>query len=257
MNELVTGSLTPTSIKEAMEYAEHISKSDLIPKDYQGKPGNILVAMQWGMEIGLKPLQGLQSIAVINGRPTLWGDAALALVKASPLCESVDETESNATKGVCRVKRKGEPEHVQEFTVEDAKRAGLWGKAGPWTTYPARMLLMRARSWALRDKFTDVLRGLAIYEEIRDIEPVDITPKKVDPVAIAMVAQQIAIKEQDPEERDKLNADLDAVADNGVDALKKAWKALKPEQRALLGGALSESVKARAIRADEFLAREE
>lgn len=245
MSDLVAGSMGP-SLDEAMKYAAELAKSDMIPKDYINKPGNILVAMQWGSEIGLKPLQAMQSIAVINGRPTLWGDNALALVLASPLCEYVDESESDATHGICRVKRRGDTEHVQIFTVEDAKKAGLWGKAGPWTTYPARMLKMRARAWALRDKFPDVLRGLGIAEEVRDTE-IDITPRRENPVAIA----QQAIATEDNDERERLIADLDAVADNGSEALKAAWEALKPEQRKLHGG-LSKSTKARAVKADEF-----
>lgn len=247
MNELTTGAFSPKSLQEAMEFADLISKSNMIPKDYVNNPGNILVAMQWGMEIGLHPLQGLQSIAVINGRPTLWGDAALALVLASPVCEYVDESASDATHGICEVKRRGEAAHVQVFTVEDAKKAGLWGKAGPWTTYPARMLIMRARSWALRDKFTDVLRGLALTEEIRDIEPVDITPKPIreNPIAIA----QAAISTEDSEERERMIADIDAVADLGTEALKAAWQTLTPELRKMHGG-LSDATKERAKKAD-------
>lgn len=251
MNDIVTSAFTPKSIQEALDFAEQISKSNMIPKEYINNPGNILVAMQWGMEIGLHPLQGLQSIAVINGRPTLWGDAAIALVRASLVCEYVDESASDATHGVCEVKRRGEAAHVQVFTVEDAKKANLWGKAGPWTQYPARMLLMRARSWALRDKFADVLRGLSIAEEIRDIEPVDITPRPARENAIAIAQQTVAT--ENTEERDRLIADLDAVADNGLEALKTAWDGLSKEQKKLHGG-LSDSTKQRAIQANKFLA---
>lgn len=254
MNDIVAGAFSPKSLKEAMEFATEIAKSSMIPKEYINNPGNILVAMQWGMEIGLHPLQGLQSIAVINGRPTLWGDAAIALVRASTVCEYVDESASDATHGICRVKRRGEEEHIQVFTIDDAKKAGLWGKAGPWTTYPARMLIMRARSWALRDKFADVLRGLQIAEEVRDIEPIDITPKQVreNPVAIA----QRAVTIEDSEERQRLIADMDAVADNGTEALRKAYKALDEQQRAIYGTP-SESTLSRAKQADSFLEQQE
>tara|TARA_R110002020_G_scaffold37892_1_gene114463 strand:- start:30 stop:494 length:465 start_codon:yes stop_codon:yes gene_type:complete len=50
-----------------------------------------------------------------------------------------------------------------------AKKAKLWGKPGPWTQYPARMLQVRARAMALRDQFADVLSGIHIGEEVRDI----------------------------------------------------------------------------------------
>ena len=53
--------------------------------------------------------------------------------------------------------------------MEDAKRAGLYGKQGPWQQYPKRMLQMRARAWALRDVFPDVLRGVHVAEEAQDL----------------------------------------------------------------------------------------
>lgn len=139
-----------------------------MPKDFKGKPANCLIAMQWGAELGLKPLQSLQNLAVINGRPALWGDAVIALVLASPLCEYVTEEDDGET-AVCRVKRKGAPEQVRTFSTEDAKRAGLLGKQGPWTQYPKRMRQMRARAFALRDVFPDVLRGMPVAEELQDM----------------------------------------------------------------------------------------
>lgn len=168
-------SLAPQSMEEAFRFAEMLSKSNLVPKDFANNAGNILVAVQWGAELGLQPMQAMQNIAVINGRPSLWGDSVIALAKASPLCEYVSETvdENGAT---CKVKRKGEPEQVRYFTVEDAKKAGLWGKQGPWTSYPKRMLQMRARSWALRDVFPDVLRGMPVAEELMDMTEKDVTP---------------------------------------------------------------------------------
>jgi len=168
-------SLAPQSMEEAFRFAEMLSKSNLVPKDFANNAGNILVAVQWGAELGLQPMQAMQNIAVINGRPSLWGDSVIALVKASPLCEYVTESvdDSGAT---CKVKRKGEPEQVRYFTVDDAKKAGLWDKQGTWTQYPKRMLQMRARSWALRDVFPDVLRGMPVAEELMDMPEKDVTP---------------------------------------------------------------------------------
>lgn len=167
-----TGILNPTTLAEALQMAEVISKSSIVPKDYQGNPGNVLVAIQWGMEIGLPPLQAMQNIAVINGRPSLWGDALLALCKASPLCEYITETMDGDT-AICAAKRRGDPHPVvREFSVEDAKKAALYGKQGPWQQYPKRMLQMRARGYCLRDAFPDVLKGMAVAEEESDREVV-------------------------------------------------------------------------------------
>lgn len=160
--------LSPQSFDQAMTFASMLAESDLVPKDFKGKPGNCLIAMQWGSELGLKPLQAIQNIAPINGRPTLWGDAMLALVRSSPLCESVVEGWHADGTAFCRVKRRGEQEQERTFSDEDAKLAGLLGKAGPWTTNRKRMKQLRARAFALRDVFTDVLRGMAMAEEVMD-----------------------------------------------------------------------------------------
>ncbi len=162
-------SLTPRNLEEALKFADIMSKSDLVPRDFRDKPGNILVAIQKGLEIGLSPMAALESIAVINGRASLWGDALLGLVQVSPQYEWHNEAESVPTKGVCIVKRKGHEPHRVEFSIEDAKRAGLLGKSGPWQQYTARMLTLRARAFALRDKFADVLKGLSMAEEALDI----------------------------------------------------------------------------------------
>ncbi len=161
-------SLAPKDLDEAMRFADMLANSSIVPKDYISKPGNCLVAIQWGMELGLQPMQAMQSIAVINGRPSLWGDAMLALVKAHSAFEWIKE-ECDGNSATCTVKRRGEPEVSQVFTMEDAKRAGLTGKQGPWTQYPKRMLQMRARGFALRDAFPDALRGVISAEEARDM----------------------------------------------------------------------------------------
>ncbi|WP_180176879.1 transcriptional regulator [Acinetobacter sp. YH12039] len=177
MNALVqnTGFLTPTNLQEAMQIADLLANSEIVPKDYQKKPGNILVAMQWGAEIGLQPLQAMQNIAVINGRPSLWGDAVLALVRSSGLLEQFEETQTDDV-ATCIVKRKGQKSVTKTFSKEDAKRAGLLSKAGPWSQYPRRMMQMRARGYALRDEFTDILKGFGVAEEERDKE-IDVTPE--------------------------------------------------------------------------------
>lgn len=237
MSEIVAtaSDLSPRNLQEAMEFAGHLADSSIVPKDFMGKPGNVLVAIQWGMELGLKPMQAMQNIAVINGRPSLWGDAVLALVLASPACEYVNEYEENGT-AVCVVKRRGHDEHVERFGDADAQKAGLSGKQGPWTQYPKRMKKMRARAFALRDKFADVLKGIPVTEELQDyadrVER-DITPR-ARPAEIAAAALP------QPAERDtrldNLIADLELVArEGGAEPLADAWGRLTKEDRRAIG----------------------
>ena len=158
------GGLALQSFDDAFKFARMVSASEFAPKDFRGKPESCMLAIQHGSEVGLSPMQSLQSIAVINGRPTIWGDAALALVLSSPVCEYVreyTEGEGDGLVAVCEAKRKGYPAPtVVLFSVADAKKAGLWGKSGPWSQYSSRMLTLRARGFALRNAFADALRGL-------------------------------------------------------------------------------------------------
>lgn len=163
----------PQSVEQIEMLAKIIARSDLAPKDYRGKPENTMVAIMMGQEIGVSPMQAVQGIAVINGRPSVWGDLLLALCRAHPQCQGIDESleydnAGNVVAAICRAQRNG---HQQErrFSVEDAKRAGLWTKDGPWKQYPNRMLQMRARGFCLRDVFADALRGLASAEEQGDV----------------------------------------------------------------------------------------
>ena len=197
------------TMADAMKFGEMVAASDFAPKDFRGKPASCVLAIQAGAEIGLSPMQALQSIAVVNGRPSIFGDAALAVVKASPVCEYVTESvdgDGEQLVATCTAKRRGYPQPtVVKFTVADAKKAGLWGKPGPWTQYPRRMLQMRARGFALRDAFPDALRGMVTAEEAQDYptsvvtaEPVVVRPKfdtpatqpeeRADPYAVAQAA---------------------------------------------------------------------
>lgn len=169
MSKLTT--LEPKSLTEAMEFSEVLSKSGMVPEHYRAKPANVLVAIQWGYELGLAPMQALQNISVINGRPSIWGDAMLALVKAHPMFRGVHEQLEGDT-AVCEVKREmanGEIETTRAtFSIAEAQKAGLTNKRGPWQSYPNRMLKLRARGFALRDAFPDAIKGLITTEEAND-----------------------------------------------------------------------------------------
>jgi len=157
---------------DAMRFATMVAGSEFAPKDFKGKPESCFLAMQHGAEVGLSPMQAVQNIACINGRPSIWGDAALALCLGSAVCDFVQESiegEGDSMVAVCHAARRGaDKATTARFSVADAKKAGLWAKTGPWSQYPKRMLQLRARGFALRDAFPDVLKGLVTAEEAQD-----------------------------------------------------------------------------------------
>jgi hypothetical protein len=154
---------------------------------------DLFYVIEMGDSVGLSAPQAIQSIASINGKPSLWGDGLLAVVRNSRECESIREEtkgtiEDGDAEAVCITKRRGEDEVARTFSLADATRAGLYpakdrngnlSTSSPWAKYPMRMLQMRARAWCLRDVYADVLRGFSSAEEQQDIQyanVVDITP---------------------------------------------------------------------------------
>ena len=205
--------IVPSNMDDLFRFAKAVSVSGLAPKGIESAEA-IFVALEMGLEVGLPMMAALQNIAVINGRPTIWGDAQLAVVRGTGELTLFEEwyeeggkrlarnpaTFTDATTAVCRVQRAGYEAAETAFSVADAKRANLWGKAGPWSQYPARMLRFRARSFGLRDQFGDALRGLRTAEEVMD-DPVEIA-RNVTPKAPLFTAPQVEAapaQQPDPE----------------------------------------------------------
>jgi len=167
--------IVPKGFEESERLAKYLHKSQWCPRTKDGpwSEADIFAAIQAGLELGISPMQALSGTAVINGKPGIYGDLALAVVLRSgmvedwyerPIKEALEKGE-----GYFKIKRKGRPTPTEVyFTISDAKTANLWGKQGPWTQYPGRMLQMRARAFALRDCFPDALKGMSIIEEVRD-----------------------------------------------------------------------------------------
>lgn len=162
--------IVPQTIEEVFRVATAVAKSGLAPPTMNSAE-KLTVAIMHGLEVGLPPMQAIQRIAVVNGRPTIWGDAIPALLQSRGF--RLQETmtgEGDARTAICRVIRPDGSTNEAQFSVADAKQAGLWGKVGPWKSYPDRMLKMRARGYAARDGAADALSGLYVTEEVQDEE---------------------------------------------------------------------------------------
>jgi hypothetical protein len=182
----VLAAFVPQDSAQLLKLADVLARSgDLVPKHFQGNAPAITAAIMRGMEVGLNPMQALSSIAVINGRATLWGDALPALVQRAGHHIDVDyEGQGDSLTAVATLTRSDGKKVVRRFGLADAKRAQLLGKPGPWQSYPQRMIAHRARSWAIRDGAADALMGLQVAEEVSDYGPDaarDVTPQEAAP----------------------------------------------------------------------------
>ena len=156
------------TVADMREIAAIMVQSGMCPDGYE-TPAQVFVGLQSGAEMGLKPMQALNSIAIIHGKPYLWGDAALAMVKQCGLLTNFRESvEGVGDAMIATVKSEREDKFRVEttFSVDDAKTAGLWGKTGSWKTHPKRMLKYKARAFNLRDNFPDILKGMHLQEEM-------------------------------------------------------------------------------------------
>tara|TARA_X000001382_G_scaffold36612_3_gene24221 strand:- start:241 stop:1215 length:975 start_codon:yes stop_codon:yes gene_type:complete len=222
---MTQGMLTPTTFEGAMQFSETMAQSSMVPKAFQGKPADILVAVQWGSEVGLPPLAALQNIAVINGKPSIYGDSLLALVTGHPEYGGHEETIARpdgdiiATCRIVRLVKGREVATERSFSQGDAQRAKLWNKPGPWTQYPKRMLQMRARSFAIRDAFPDAIAGISVAEEQTDVSMKDVTPSNpLDAIAPTVEEKLPAVKAH----TESIEVPDDAEVPNTIDVTPEA-----------------------------------
>lgn len=198
---LIAG-IIPQTIEEVFRLAKCIHASALAPAD-MNTPEKITVAIMTGLEIGLPPMFAIQKIAVINGRPSIWGDAVPALLwsKGFKLREWI-EGDGNDRIAHCEVTRPDGTKIERTYSVKQAVKAGLWqtqervkrkardggfyekDNDSPWFRFQERMLPMRARGYASRDGAADALSGLYLTEELQSAPMRDITPKQQDALEI-------------------------------------------------------------------------
>lgn len=198
------GFFQPKTLDELYRFSQYISKSEFVPKSLANKPVDervfsVFAAIQFGAELGLSPMASIQNISVVNGQPSTWGDVQLALVRASGLLEDFEESEAgkygeDSFEKICRVKRKGDKKDtIERFSIGDARKANLWGKSGTWSTHPKRMLKYKARAFALRDAFPDVLKGLHSAEEMEG-EILDVKSNPVPSTSFLEVLDAAEVK---------------------------------------------------------------
>lgn len=182
-----------------MQLASKLASSDLIPKSFRGKPQDLFICWAMGYQVGLTPEQSQQCIAVINGKPAMWGDDMLALCMAHKDFDDIIETPIVKNDSIigytCIVKRKGKADKESIFTMDMAKKAGLLAKGGVWNQYPERMLKLRARGFCLRDAFPDALKGIKPREEVEDYIDADYTVSNQKGSRTELLKQDILSKQ--------------------------------------------------------------
>lgn len=291
MNEVMTirqpmkGQVTaiiPQSIEDVFRVAKGVVLSGLAPEALVSKKSGdaavaaIAIAIMSGAELGLKPMVALRSFTVINGRPALYGDGLINVIRqsgrASYLRTGCDIRDGKMV-GWCEAKRSDtEEEKRVEFSQADAVRAGLWsdqpiikknGQNGPyekpndspWFRYPQRMLAWRAAGWCLRELFGDVLGGIRDEFEAEEIQVEQ--QQIMAPPPPADEPEDATDIEAEPMNVDKFIDDLDAamLAATSEETLMEVWDGFDVEAALTHDdGALQRAFDLRKKHADELAA---
>jgi len=166
--------------------AQKIANTPFVPTAFRGKPEAVFAAILYGDELGLGPMQSLNSIHVIEGKPSMSPELMRALVARAG--HRLDVKLASNDKVVLWGKRADNgSEATVEWSMKDAQQAGLAGR-GAWKTYPRAMLLARATSEICRQIFSDCIMGLSYTpEEASSIAGVEWTDAPVEPVQTAPV----------------------------------------------------------------------
>lgn len=159
----VTTLPSPGEWEAMLAVTDKIARTEFVPKALRGKPEAVLAAIMYGRELGLAPMQSLQKVHMIDGRPGLSADLMLAKMRAGGII--ILESESTAERAWIKARRADTGEVAEvEWTIEDARAAGLLGKDN-WQKYRADMLWARAIGRLARRLASDLLAGMTYSSE--------------------------------------------------------------------------------------------
>ena len=239
-------------VADALRLAEAIAKTEMVPQVLRGRADAVVAVMLAGYELGLGPMQSLQTIDLIQGRPALSPEGMRALVLSHGHGQNVEAADHHS-KVSCH-RREWPPENdwrTFTFTIADAERADLLGKDN-WKKYPRAMLMARATGEACRAVFADVIAGLGYTPDELDTLP-DVTPPPRQPAPSWRDARG-ALAE--PEGQCAVEGAAELVADlmserPGIQSAFKAWRlsqkyAMPPETPEQLAAMQTELAKIRA-----------
>ena len=150
--------------EDLIPVAKSLFLSKLFP-NVQNEHGAFAIC-QYGKELGVGPMTSLQTMAIIKGKICMGAQVMLSLACGKGVRYKV--VKDTATESEVEFTREGFSPYLSSFTMEDAKRAGVYRQDSGWDKYPKDMLYWRAVTRGLRRIAPDVILGLYAKEEIED-----------------------------------------------------------------------------------------
>lgn len=227
--------IIPRSLLECTDLAKQLAASSLLPAALKGKIPEVLMTIMAGQELGIPPIAALRSIHVIDGKTVLSSDIMQAVVLGNGSAKYVKRISASDVEATYETLRASatEPRRLT-WTIEQAKKAGLYPTKDNWRCYPRAMLAARCKAELLRDVFPDSLAGCYTEEEADGFDA-PMASIVSSPVASAppRAVEDAEFVEREPEDRVRMEPPFGAlrdalVADINSTATTDACNALLP-----------------------------
>lgn len=149
----VYGIVDMAQAEKALVYSKWAVENHVAPKNIS--PAEYYMLLLAGNDLGMTLMEINNSLCIVNGRVTIWGPEVIARVnRAGFNIKWVDMSDTLASAIISGPNR--EDTHKEEFTIEDAKRAGLLSK-DPWMKYPKDMLKWKVVARLVRNYCPEVI----------------------------------------------------------------------------------------------------
>jgi len=188
-----------------------MSQWPTLPDRYQGDPAAIHAAVLVGAELGIKPMEALNSLYLVNGQVSMSGKLMSALVHRQG-----HELRASIVKQVVTVEAWRRDPYTHElnhqgsvtFGPEDAERANLDQKE-TYLAYPTVMMTWRALSQCCRIYFADVLSGVAyVPDEVNIDAPLEMLDVDEDLASVTVEGVNLDAENAVAEVVNTLDADV-------------------------------------------------
>ena len=158
----------PSRLDELARLGLWLAASESGDNSPKAKGAAAALRLYYAAELGLTPMAAAE-LTVIKGRLYVGAQLLRALaIRAGYRVFRLDASDESCTARI--VTQDGRIVGESTFTLEQATKAGLVRQGSPWTTHPGRMLWARASKNAIVDFAPEVALGMALDDEIQEIQ---------------------------------------------------------------------------------------
>ena len=172
MTDLTAQTPAISSGESNLTQAKFLAASTLIPKTFQGRVGDVLVALGIAKSLGLSTFEVLNALVLIQGRVTFSAQFIIALAHTrGPFKSRIQyktEGQGDALSVSAFATMPDDSQASATVTMEMAKREG-WTRNPKYQSMPEHMLRYRAATFLVRQHCPEILLGMQTKEEIEDM----------------------------------------------------------------------------------------